>query len=502
VYFADSYREFMQYTLSYSQPQKHYIDIEVVVDNIQSSTINVQLPAWRPGRYELANFAKNMTKLYAGNGQGQQLEVQKLSKDRWQVHTQGYATLRLNYSYYAQQMDAGGSWLDEKQLYINFINCMVYVEGRMQEECHVRLLLPEDYQIACGLAEVEKHLLYAKDYYQLVDSPLVASHTLTHKYYRIGSCTFHIWVQGEAQLLDWPQILKDFEKFSAVQIEMMEGFPCEEYHFLFHWLPYQHYHGVEHHNSTVITLGPVSQAATLYPEMLGISSHELFHTWNVIRIRPAELLPYDFTRENYFTTGFVAEGITTYYGDLFLARSGIFSLEAYFAELSQTLNRHFMSANQASLSLLASSFDLWLDGYTAGAPGRKVSIYHKGALVALILDLELRQLTSDARSLDDVMRYMWQHFGHKERGYTLSDYKNAVASVAGREYKSYFEECIEGTGSLEKRLSQALHYVGCTLQVQPNEQNPGNIIVQLALNPERTAEADRHLHNWIGLNGD
>jgi predicted metalloprotease with PDZ domain len=282
-------------------------------------------------------------------------------------------------------------------------------------------------------------------------------------------------------------------------MQMMGGFPCKEYHFLFHWLPYQHYHGVEHQNSTVITLGPASQTAALYSEVLGISSHELFHTWNVIRIRPMELLPYDFTRENYFTTGFVAEGITTYYGDLFLARAACLPLEAYFAELSQTLNRHFMLANQASLSLLESSYDLWLDGYTAGAPGRKVSIYHKGALTALILDLELRQLTDDARSLDDVMRYMWEHFGQKEKGYTLADYQNAVATVAGRDYKEYFEECIEGTGSLENRLRKALHYVGCNVQVQPNEQNPGNIIVQLVLDPRRSPEAERHLLSWIGF---
>ncbi|MDO1448275.1 M61 family peptidase [Rhodocytophaga aerolata] len=491
----------MQYTLSYIQPENHYIAIEILVENIDAPAIDLQLPAWRPGRYELANFAKNMTRLFAFDRQGNQLQVNKLKKDRWQIQTAGNASIVVKYMYYAQQMDAGGSWMDEKQLYVNFINCMLYVEGRLFEECHVKLILLADYQIACGLEEKEKHVLYAKDYYQLVDSPMIASNALVHKTYQLAATTFHIWVQGEADSLNWPQILTDFKKFSAVQMKMMGGFPCPDYHFLLHWLPFQHYHGVEHQNSTVITLGPASQADTLYPELLGISSHELFHTWNVIRIRPAELLPYDFTRENYFTTGFVAEGITTYYGDLFLARAGVFSTEAYFAELSQTLNRHFMVANQASLSLLESSFDLWLDGYTAGAPGRKVSIYHKGALTALILDLELRQLTNDARSLDDVMRYLWQHFGPMEKGYTLVDYKKAVATVAGKDYTQYFEECIEGTSSLENRLKQALSYVGCVLQTQPNEQNPGNLIVQVVLNPNRSAEAAIHLQNWIGNKG-
>jgi predicted metalloprotease with PDZ domain len=132
----------MQYTLSYNQPEKHYIDIEVVADNIDSPAIEVQLPAWRPGRYELANFAKNMTKLYASSQRGEHLPVSKITKDRWQVHTAGNTSVRLNYRYYAQQMDAGGSWLDEHQLYVNFINCMIYVEGRLEEECIVRLLIP------------------------------------------------------------------------------------------------------------------------------------------------------------------------------------------------------------------------------------------------------------------------------------------------------------------------------------------------------------------------
>jgi predicted metalloprotease with PDZ domain len=142
-----------------------------------------------------------------------------------------------------------------------------------------------------------------------------------------------------------------------------------------------------------MTLGPGRKiGAELYPELVGLASHELFHVWNVIRIRPAELLPYDFSRENYFPTGYVAEGLTTYYGDLLLARSGFFSPTEYLAELNGTLNRHFTSSNGAALSLTESSLDLWLDGYVAGVPGRKVSIYHKGTLTALILDLEFASL--------------------------------------------------------------------------------------------------------------
>jgi predicted metalloprotease with PDZ domain len=485
----------MQYTISYSDPQKHYIDIEVVVENIATPYIEIQLPAWRPGRYELANFAKNMTRLTAVDGKGTKLAVQKLTKDRWKVSTENTAAIKINYSYYAQQMDAGGSWLDENQLYINFINCLIYIEGRITEECYVHLQLPEQYQIACGMGEVTTRTLYASDYYQLVDSPVIASASLQHYSYQLASTTFHIWIQGNCEL-DWQQVMNDFKEFSKVQMQMMHGFPCQHYHFLFHWLSYQHYHGVEHQNSTVITLGPASQAKLLYSELLGISSHELFHTWNVIRIRPKELLPYDFTKENYFTTGFVAEGITTYYGDLFLLRSGIFTLEIYLQELSKTLNKHFMNSNQSSLSLTESSFDLWLDGYTMGAPGRKVSIYNKGTLAAFILDLEIRQFTNHAKSLDDVMLYLWQHYGEKEIGYIKEDYQAAVEFIIGQPYQPYFEACIEGTNPLEERLANALTYIGCELNIIKRLPGSANIEITIQVSPDSNEMQMKSLQKW------
>jgi predicted metalloprotease with PDZ domain len=492
----------MHYTLSYSNPDTHFLHVAVRVENLPSDSIDVQLPAWRPGRYELANFAKNLTRLTAVGSDNQPRAVQKLTKDRWRIDCTNTQTLTIQYQYYAQQMDAGGSWLDAHLLYVNPVNCLIYVEGRQEEPCQVQLQIPDNYRVAWGLspAPKQKRTWRADTYYQLVDSPLIASPTLAHYSYESAVFTFHLWVQGQCPL-DWAQVLADFRAFTEVQVDMMAGFPVSDYHFLFHWLPYPHYHGVEHYNSTVITLGSYEQAAQLYPDMLGIASHELFHTWNVIRIRPKELMPYDFTRENYFSTGFVAEGITTYYGDLFLARAGVFTREAYLQELNVVLNKHFMHSNGASLSLLESSIDLWVDGYTAGVPNRKSSIYHKGALVALILDLEIRQQTRDSRSLDDVMRQLWEQFGLPGIGYTLDDYRQVVAEVAGTPQDSYFEECITGTIPLQNRLREALTYVGCELHERDHTPETGNLTVQIQVKKQLSHEEHRRLVSWLGKAG-
>nr|WP_262890675.1 hypothetical protein [Rufibacter sediminis] len=206
---------------------------------------------------------------------------------------------------------------------------------------------------------------------------------------------------------------------------------------------------------------------TLYKELLGVSCHELFHTWNIKQIRPQEMLPYDFTRENYFRTGYVAEGVTTYYGDYLLARSGVFTSEQYFQELNTVLKRHTVDHGEQNLSVADSSFDTWLDGYKPGIPDRKVSIYHKGCIGALVLDLEIRKATQNARSLDDVMRRMWQEFGRPGIGYSEEDYQRLAEEVAGISLENYFREMIFGTVPFEKWLTPALAYVGCTLEKEP-----------------------------------
>lgn len=198
-----------------------------------------------------------------------------------------------------------------------------------------------------------------------------------------------------------------------------------------------------------------------------------------------------FYRENYFPTGFVAEGVTTYYGDLFLKKAGVFTTEEYLEELNRILKRHFENNGQATQSLVESSFDLWLDGYVAGVPNRKVSIYQKGALVALILDLEIRQRTYHARSLDDVMRWMWEYFGKPAIGYTLDDYRAAVEEVTGRSQQSYFDECITGNLPLEERLNRALTFVGLELVSHPDGK------VELRLQENSTEIQQENLAKWL-----
>lgn len=469
----------MNYKIYSKNKSSHFIDIECSIENIQTDEIELQLPAWRPGRYELQNFAKNIQIFEVFDEKGQKLQTSKISKDRWKIQTHGAKTITAKYNYYANLVNAGSSFVDENILYVNPVNLCIYAEGYINEPCFLELQKTENQGIA-GLNNQQKLndtlvKIPFHDFYHLADSPFIVSSNLKHDFYEVEKVKFNIWFEGNLSREHLGRIRGDFKKFTEEQIKLFGEFPEKEYHFITWILPVAYYHGVEHRSSTMQVLGPDSQNFDeLYIDLLGLASHELFHTWNICKLRPAELLPYDYTKENYFPTCFVAEGVTTYYGDLMLHRSGVFDQKQYIKELEAYYKRHFDHADRASQSLVESSWDLWLDGYTQSIPDRKVSVYHKGAIAAQILDLHIQKVSLKTRSIDNVMELMWQRFGKSEKGtplkgYTMQDYQDICEEVAQESLDWYFEKCILGTESLFDLLNEYLQDLD--LQIVRNDED-------------------------------
>lgn len=461
----------MKYIVSYQQPNKHYIDIEFIIDNVNSDTLGLQLPAWRPGRYELANFAKNIQKWDAFDKSGNILSSKKISKDLWEVETKGNSTIHIRYNYFANEINAGSSYLDDKQLYINGVNCFLYVPDRIDENCELELKIPSDYEVASGLTETAKHNYLCNDFHELVDSPFIASNTLQHHTYNESGVNFHLWLQGECKP-DWELLETDFRKFSKVQIAAFGDFPTKDYHFLFQILTHKAFHGVEHYNSTVISLGPsydIMKKDGLYDELLGVSCHELYHTWNVKQIRPIEMYPYDYSKENYTELGYIDEGVTTYYGDKYLLTSGVFSWEQYAKTFNQLLSRHYNNFGVNNYSVTQSSFDTWLDGYVKGAPERKGSIYTEGALIAFMTDVFILKNTQNKKSLADVMKILYQDFAKSNKGISDLDYKNIIEKVAGVSYDDIYNNFLHGTEDYTELLKESLSNIGCELKIETSK---------------------------------
>ena len=457
----------VKYSFSSENPSQQYISIKATF-SVNSKMTKVQLPSWRPGRYELGNFAKNVKGFRIFDQNNKAVSFKKLVKDAWQVDTDGKTEIRVEYSSFAAELNAGSTFLNAEQLYVNPVNCCVFTEETKEEPVELELTIPTDWKIA-GSMKQEGTVLSASNFEELADSPFICSNSLQYNQYEVNGTIFHLWLNGEVKP-DWKRLIKDFKAFTAKQLDKFLEFPVPEYHFLIHILPYKAYHGVEHQRSTVITIGPSYEVfASLYKELLGVSSHELYHTWNVKAIRPADMYPYDFTKENYSELGYICEEVTTYMGDLMLYKSGVFSLDQYLLEMNKQLQKHFDNHGRFNYSVAESSFDTWLDGYVPGAPARKVSIYTEGCLLAFVTDVMILEATESKFGLDTVMQRLYFDYYLKGKGVSEADYKFVLEKVSGISFDAFFEDFVHGNRPYESILTDAFDFIGLELHHKPSQ---------------------------------
>jgi predicted metalloprotease with PDZ domain len=432
----------------------NYLDITFQFSPRKPGKQVIQLPIWRPGRYQAQNFAKNIPVLKAFSG-GAPIVIHKVASSTWELEASELVEIR--YSYYANQPDAGGSVVEEDLLYVNFINCLLYVKGRENERCEIHIEKPASWKSVCTFKNGGK-------YRELVDSPYIAAPAIFQHKWKCNGVKFAIDVVGSRQALT-KKLIDAYEKFTQTQLDWMGHFPVKEYHYMLWVCPKPYYHGVEHTKSTMMVMGPPDRDA--YEDLIGLGSHELFHVWNIATIRPKELFPYAYHQETPFSTGWVVEGITTYLGDWFLYESGVWTKQEYLAGLLGNLKLHFERDGQAQQSLEESSIDLWLDGYGTSLPNKRVSIYYKGAVVALALDLKLQ--AKNGKSVKDVMRQMNSEFGLLKKGYTKEDFIRICEEIYGDSLQDFFRDYVENSTDIITDLQRILAKSGLKFDYDPEK---------------------------------
>jgi predicted metalloprotease with PDZ domain len=440
-------------TLAYQIiPSPKALDIRLTFQPARLGPLKLHLPIWRPGRYQVQHFAKNIATVKSNHG-----VVLKTDLSTWTLEVTSLEPMTISYRYHAEQPDAGGSWVDESMVYINFVNCLLFPHRGENRPCTVAILsetvLGGDYEISWSF-EKNKGL---KSYRELVDSPYLAARKIQSLTWRSAGIRFYI--QGIGPKIDFSdRLLQAYQKFVAYQLDYMGVFPVRDYRFMLWICPKPFYHGVEHTRSTMMVMGPEDRDS--YEDLIGLGSHELFHVWNVATIRPKELLPYDYTKAIIFDTGWVVEGITTYLGDWFLWASDVVNAEEYVNLLAGNLKLHFERDGASKQSLIESSVDLWLDGYGSALPGKRVSIYFKGALVALGLDLLIRRKFNHRKSLRDVMLLMQARYGRLKRGYGRQDFYALVEEVYEEPLTDFWSKWVESSEPLEGEIKELLNFVG------------------------------------------
>ena len=381
-------------------------------------------------------------------------------------------------------LDAGSTWVGEDLFYINPVNCMLFAPAH--PEWSYALAFPDlaaDWTVATALPREGDRWL-ARDADHLFDSPWVASPKLRQASFVHAGTDFHVWMyRGDG--VDWERLVEDHRRFTETQVGYFGGeFPEPVYHYLYLLPDRSVRHGVEHADSTVIVLGPDALSATDegYAHLIDVGSHELYHAWNVKRIRPAEWMPYDFTRPHPSRMGYVAEGVTTYMGDLMLLESGVIDLQGWCDRTELLLDRHVNNPGRLQLSVADSGFDTWLDGYVPGVPGRKGSIYVEGAVLAFLCDVRIMQVSKGQASLQSAMQALWKSHGEPRLGLNEEEYWEALDAAAGRlgataDLRSRF---CDGTEDTWDDLVAAFLTQGCALQ---RHWNPARKAFDVMLEP-------------------
>jgi predicted metalloprotease with PDZ domain len=433
-----------RYLLSWTSPSERLYDVAIRF-TAPADTPRLLLPAWRPGRYLIQNYAANVREWSAGDAR-----VWKDGKTSWRVEARAGEELELRYRYYAGVLDAGSSFLDEEEAYVNGSNLFMMVEGLRGEEHALTLAAPADWNVETQLPR-DGETFRARDFDHFIDSPIVASATMTRHSFTEHGARIHLIFRGD-EGLDTGQFVEPLRAMARTQARFFGGaFPFRDYRFFYH--VGDRWHGVEHEDSCSIIVPRAALTGAKagddgFDELLSISSHELFHAWNVKRIVPAKFSPYDYWQETPTRLLWAMEGTTSYYGDLALVRGGVWTVQRYLRHLAGEIELLEGLPARQHLSLTQASFDGWLSDPSQMHDHSNAffSFYNKGEVVSALLDLTIRRATDNSRSLDDVLAILWDEYGRTGRGVEEDAMERIVARVA--DVGDFFARYVDGTEPL------------------------------------------------------
>ncbi|MEM7162397.1 MAG: hypothetical protein AAF487_08125 [Bacteroidota bacterium] len=456
-----------KYHISFNAKKANHIQFSFQLDVSDEEEICLSLPVWRPGRYEIANYAQYIKQFSVRDRQSNAIKYEKIGHSDWLVSCKKNTVIEVSYAFYSNRIDAGFSYADENQIYLNPVNCFFYVKN---EDCSYQLNFKKkkSFALFSPLTSTGEFQLHSDSYDELFDSPTIFSSSAQRHSFKTGKYKINNVFQGVCE--PNPEIIeRDFKKFIDLQIESFGDLPVKEFSFLNQITSHRFYHGVEHKKNTVLAFGPgyLLDEKDGYENFLGLACHEFYHIWNVKHMRPDSLFPYDFSQENIHKIGWIIEGVTTYQGDVKLWQSEVFNDKTYFKLLAHQINRHLQNDGRYNQSVRESSVDLWLDGYGKGAPGKKVSIYTEGALVSFIFDILLLEKSKGEKSLDTVMKAIYQNFTKKGLPYSEKDFLKEIKNQGGNFVNRIFKNYIDKADSYEKELKKCLNKVGLVLLEKP-----------------------------------
>lgn len=449
----------IEYTISMPDPSTHLYDVQIDLERLAGDTVRLQMPVWSPGRYAKFDFARNVEQ-FSATADGKPMKWDKENGSLWRLYPAGATSARINYRVFANTLSGSFSVLDTIHANWNGPSVFLYVVDHKPDPVRLHINRPASWHIVNGDTRSVDQADYSfENYDRLADTPTEVSPEFMVDSFMVDSILYRTMVHHNGPVPEGARarFVSDVQKIVRYENSVISPPPIEMYTFLFH-IGFPGGDGMEHLYSTQIINRAPWDDSSLVLSGISTASHEYFHTWNVKRIRPAALGPFDYTREQYQPSLWVAEGWTQYYGQVGLHRAGITPLEEFYNVVAQRIIRPNLTApGRKEVSARMASFHapFWDGAPPAQAVDRNAffSYYTKGAGLATVLDLMIRGNSSNTRSLDDALRSLkrisWDQpnasYYLKGRGYTEDDVERAVGEAMGRGIHSWFERYVGGT---------------------------------------------------------
>jgi len=436
-----------EYQIDFSETQNHYLHVTARFETSQAKT-ELMMATWTPGSYLIREYARHIDSMTITDQTGKNLEFEKTQKNRWLVKTEGVKSVTLKYRLYCNEMTVRTNWTGKAFTMINGAPTFITPVGARDDKYTVKLNLPKRWKrSACALDNSDSpHKYIADSYDQLLDNPIVAGNVQVYPF-DVGGVPHQLVNVGESGYWDGVQAAADLKKMVVAHHEIWGNVPYKKY--LFINMIAEAGGGLEHDNCTLIMTSRWSfRNLEKYQDWLSLASHEFYHTWNVRRLRPKNLVRYDYENEMYTRSLWIAEGITSYYEDLALVRSGLITRKDYLKRLSGTVEKVQDSPGRKVQNLSDCSYDTWIKFYRPdeNSNNTRISYYAKGTVAAFLLDAKIRSATKGKRSLDDVMRKMYTKYS--KTGYTPDNFRATASEVAGADLNEWFAQSIDSTRDL------------------------------------------------------
>ncbi len=447
-------RDPIEYIVQFNDPETHYVDVAAHFPTDGAATLELMLPVWTPGSYMLREYARNIEGAAASTADGSVLPMAKTAKNRWRVTTNGAKVILVRYRVYGHELTVRNNWIERDFALLNGAATFMTIAGGEPRPHDVRVVPHRGWKKT--VTAMPPHpdgsslRFRAPSFDVLVDSPIISGGSVLVQEFEEAGKRHVVATQGGGSVWDAERYVKDVQKIVATEHAFWGNVPYPQFAFI-NILNDVGGGGLEHGSSTVLMGNRwASRDREDYTSWLSVVAHEFFHTWNIKRLRPIALGPFDYERENHTPSLWIVEGVTSYYDDLFVHRAGLTTRDEYLKHMSKNIERLQNGPGRKVQPLDASSFDAWIKFYRPdeNSNNATISYYTKGAVVAWLLDLEIRKASNNAKSLDDVMRAAYAKYAG-QCGYTEEEFRALISETAGTDMSTWLARAVSSTQELD-----------------------------------------------------